>query len=278
MKSVAILLTLLLATTIGMWWHYEELTALLQSYVENGDFLTLEARHTPEEVMEAQRPVLLGDQSRTYQRTFLKHHPYLMLEVKYTSSDKKTQEGIVLWSLVDGEILLNTETWERTHGYYDAIVSHATRNDFKILYALARHGGILPIEQLQRELRLDDDAFESIVNSVKSKQLATQKNNSLQLHFQNPKLLVTPHTTLAQRLVTKPYSQAQRLPRKFTPPQLEEIARAAFGNDFAIRASHEVLLPFYAVEVLNPDGSVMTSFWNALTGQRIPSHLLSNAR
>jgi hypothetical protein len=275
---VALLSVLLLVTSGALLWRHEEVRGLLQAYVENGDFLTLEVRQSPEEVMEAQRSHLIGNLPRTYQRSTLKYHPYLLLEVKYTTADKKTQEGVVLWSLVDGEILLDTDTWERTHGYYDAISSRASREDFKMLHALARHNGQLTLEQLQRELRLDEESLESQANSVKSKQLVIQKGNTLQLHFQNPKLIITPRTAISQRLVTKPYGQAQRLPKRFSTAQIEDAAKAAFGSDFAVRASHEVLLPFYAIEVLNTDGSVMTSYWNALTGQRIPSHLLAVQR
>lgn len=278
MKAISCALALLFISAVSLfWWHQEEVRSLLQTYVENGDFLTLEARQSPEEIMEAQRSQLLGNIPRTYLRATLRYHPYLLLEAKFMTPDKKTQEGAILWSLVDGEILLDTESWERTHGYYDAIVSHSSRNDYRVLHALARNGGSLTLEQLQRDLRLDEDALEPFISSVKGKQLVTQKGNTLQLHFQNPKLVVTPQTSVRQRLVTKPYSQAQqRLLRKFTPAQIEEAAKAAFGTDFAIRASHEVLLPVYAIEVLNPDGSVMTSFWNALNGQRIPAHLFAS--
>ncbi len=255
----------------GAWFYFEPISNTLVSYVENGDFLTLEARYTPEEILEAQKTTLLGGNARSYKSVSTKYHPYLLLEVKYTSPDKKSREGVVLWSLVDGEILLNSDTGERTHGYRDAIMNSATRNDYKILHTLARHGGTLAIEQLQRELRLEEDTVDSWIASARGKHLVTQKGNLVQLHFQNPKLVLAPNSLIVQRLVTKPYGQADWLKKQFSRSIIEAHAKAAFGSDFSVRSAQEIYLPLFSIEVLNPDGSVMTSYWNPLNGQQVAS-------
>ncbi len=72
-------------------------------------------------------------------------------------------------------------------------------------------------------------------------------------------------------MVSKPYNYAQRIAKKYSSSQIERIAKVAFGADFTIRGIKEVYLPVYQLEVQNPDGSIMTSFWNALTGDRIAS-------
>lgn len=250
--------------SLAIWtvWHHLD-------YVENGDFLTLEARYTPDEILDAQRTRLLGGSARSFKNVSIKYHPYLMLEVKYLSPDKQSREGNVLWSLYDGEILLNSETGDRTHGYHDAIVNQATRNDYKLLHALAKQGGALPLDQLQRELRLDEDGIDNWVNSARTKHLVTQKGNAIQLHFQNPKLVLTPQSIIAQRVVTKPYAQADWLPKRFSSSQIQAGAKAAFGSDFSVRSTQEIYLPLFSVEVLNPDGSVMTSYWNPLNGRQV---------
>ncbi|MFA6917199.1 MAG: hypothetical protein WC222_12465 [Parachlamydiales bacterium] len=253
----------------ALWIYFDPISSTLNAYVENGDFITLEARFTQEEILEAQRNVLLGGNTRSYKGISTKYLPYLLLEVKYTGQDKKTREGMVLWSLFDGEILLNTETGQRTHGYFDAISNNATGNDYRILQSLSRSGGVLAIDQLQRELRLEEEAVENWIASARTKHLITQKGNILQLHFQNPKLVVTPQSTIVQRVVTKPYSQADWLPKKFTRSQIEVSAKAAFGNDFSVRAAQEIYLPVFSIEVQNPDGSTLTSYWNPLNGQQI---------
>ncbi len=271
-----ITLVLLAAVAVGGWWawnHHPQFRNLVANYVENGDFLTLEARFTPEQIMNQHRSELLVDAAHSYLEPSLKFHPYLLMEVKYTL-DKKTREGVILWSMVDGEMVLNSETWEQTHGFEDTIRAGATASDFKVLNALARHQGAITKANLERELHLDADVIHPWIESVKQKRLITQKGDLLQLHLQDPRIDVVPQTKISHWLVTKPYNHAQRERAKYSQSQLQHIAEAAFGSDFTIRNSSTVFLPVYSIEVQNPDGSILTSFWNALNGQRIQPRYL----
>lgn len=256
----------------GGWWLYynhDQALGVVQQYVENGEFVTLEARYTPEQIMESHRKDLLISNQHTFRNSDLKFHPYLMMEVKYTQSDKKTREGVLFWSLVDGEMVLNTDTWEKTHGFEDAINSNASRNDFKLINALAKNKTGVSFDQLQKDLHIEKETLQAWINSASSKHLVVQKGNIIQLHLQDPKILVQPETKTNDWLVTKPYDHAQRIPRRYSQNQIQKITKAAFGDDFKIRSLQEVFLPVYSVEVLNPDGSVRTSYWNALNGQKI---------
>jgi hypothetical protein len=251
------------------WENNPEFSEKIKQYVDNGDFLTLEARYTPDQIMKAHRHELLADERYTYQEPSLKFHPYLLIEAKYTTPNKKTKEGTVLWSLVDGEMVLDTDTWEKTHGFQDALLVNATPNEFKVMNALAKNGGAMTVSQLERELKLDQEITTPWVDSARNKHLIIQKGDELSLHFQNPKILVTPQTKIGQWLVTKPYNHVQRIPKRFSRKQIEKIAKAAFGEDYTVRSMQEVTLPVYSIGVLNPDGSIHTSFWNALNGNRI---------
>lgn len=269
------------AITGGSWYLWEtnpNLRDLAAQYIENGEVLTLEARYTPEQIMNAHRTELISDDAYTFQEPELKFHPYLLMEVKYMQPDKKTKEGVILWSMVDGEMVLDTQTWDKTHGFEDAILANASKDDFKVLNALAKFKGRMTMEQLQKELHVEPETLMPWVDSTRQKHLVIQKGAELQLHFQNPKILVTPQTKINQWLVTKPYIHAQRIAKKYTPNQIQANARAAFGQDFMIRSVTEVFLPVYSIEVLNPDGSVLTSFWNALNGQRITPKYLTLAQ
>lgn len=271
----------LFAIAGGTWYLWDNnpnFRDMLSHYIENGEILTLEARYTPEQIMDAHRADLISDDSYTYQTPELKFHPYLLLEVKYTQADKKTKEGVILWSMVDGEMVLDTQTWDKTHGFEDAILANATRDDFKILNALAKFKGRMSTEQLQKELHVEAETLTPWLDNTRQKHLVVQKGGELQLHFQNPKILVVPQTKINQWLVTKPYIHAQRIAKKYSPNQIQSTARAAFGQDFMVRSVTEVFLPVYSIEVLNPDGSVLTSFWNALNGQRITPKYLTLAQ
>lgn len=251
------------------WNSSPNLYDAISQYIENGDFITLEARYTPEQIMNVHRQELLTDDDRTFKEATLKFYPHLLIESKYIDNEKKTKEGTLLWSLVDGEVVINTENWERTHGYHDALLADATRDEFKVLNALMHFGGTLSKERLQKELNVEKETLDRWIDAVRKKHLVIQKGNFLQLHIQNPKMGITPQTKISQWFVTKPYNYAQRIPQKFSKRQIERAARAAFGNEFTIRSTKEVALPVYGIEVLNPDGSVHTTFWNALTGQRM---------
>lgn len=275
MRSLNLIICLALTVAGGWWlWENEHTRNLIAQYIENGDFTTLEARYTAEQIMEQRRSELIGNTARTFYATDLKFHPYLLMDVKYALPDRKTREGVILWSLVDGEMVLNTETWEKTHGFEDTINGDANPDDFKILNALAKSGGKITRDQLQKTLNMDHDSIERLLISVKQKHLVLLNGNEVQLHFQNPKIAVAPQTKITQWLVSKPYNHAQRVSKKYTTTQIQKIAKAAFGSEFTIRHTQEVFLPVYRIDVANPDGSILTSYWNALNGQRIAPNYL----
>lgn len=265
---------------IGWAWHNAQIAnwkdQVLQ-YVDNRDIVILEARFLPEQIIEAQQQEFSSNDKRTLQHTILKYYPYLLLDVKYSDNTSRTREGVLLWGLNDGEMVLNTELWETTHGFRDCLECQATRTDFKILHALARHQNSMTIEELQKELHVEREVLNSWIEGAKKKHLIVQKANLLQLHFENPKLLVTPQTKIKQLLVSKPLVNGHKIPKTYTHNQIINITQAAFGNDFKIRNEQEIFLPVYSLEILNPDGSVQTAEWNALTGQRIIPHYFSKA-
>ena len=268
---------LLFTIVIGGWFVWQSSYPwkdFLFQYIENGEILTWESRFTPEQIMAAHHSELIGDNNkRIYKEPSYKYYPYLLLDVKYTE-DKKTREGALLWGLTDGELVLNTDTWESTHGFKDCLECHANRYDFKILQALAKNKGSLTIESLQNELHVERDVLETWVEEAKTKHLIIQKGNLVQMHFENPKILATPKTHIKQHLVSKPITTAQRIPKVYSRGKIIELAKASYGNDLKIRSEQEIFLPAYSLEVLNPDGSIHTSDWNAVTGQRIlPSYL-----
>jgi hypothetical protein len=164
-------------------------------------------------------------------------------------------------------MVLNTDTWDQTHGFADAIDAGADRNDFRLLQALSN--GSVTKDRLRKELHLEDETLDKWIDRAKSKHLIVQNGNDFQLHFENPKLNVEPQTTFKHEIVTKPYDHAQRMGKRYTKSQIEKIAQASYGNDFKIKSVKEVFLPVYSIQVQNPDGSLLTSNWNALNGKRV---------
>lgn len=267
--TVFFLILILGLGAFASWMYFPGVRAKVEDYLSGGTFQTLEVRYSAEAIMEAHRKELLKDGDHVYLSPSLKFVPYLLLEVKYNRSQDKTGEGVILWGLVDGEMVINTSTWEKTHGFTDCIASNATRQEFKIINALASKGGSWDREGLSKFLNIENHILDNWIDSCRNKSLIVQSGNSYRLHLQNPKLMVIPETRLEQWLVTKATKHAMRVKKKYRAAQIENTARAAFGNDFAIRKTTEIFLPVYSITVQNPDGSQMTSYWNALNGKRI---------
>ena len=278
MRKIVILFICLVIVGGGLWfWNNNaDFKNLVPAFSSNGEFQILEARYTPQQLMDTHYKELVGDDNHHYLEPSYKYHPYLLLEVKY-SADKKTREGVILWSLIDGEMVLNTETWERTHGFEDAISAQTSKDEFKVINAIAKGNGFRSKEDLLNDLQQDVNVVNVWIESALEKQLITSKGNHFQLHFENPKILVTPQTKFSRMLVTKPYDSSQKWQKIIPPAQIERIAKAAFGNDFSIRRMNEVYLPVYGIHVENPDSSITTTYWNAVNGQMInPQYFKTN--
>ena len=187
-----LMLVLIAGLAAGGWWMWNnnpDMFSTIEQYVDNGEFLTLEVRFTPDQIMDKHRKELLVDNQRSFQEPVLKFYPYLLIEAKYVQSDKKTRQGNILWGLVDGEMVIDTESWDITHGFEDAINADATRTDFRIMQVLAKNDGSLTRAELQKELHLEADTLAPWIDSVCNKRLIIETGHELQLHFQNPKII-----------------------------------------------------------------------------------------
>lgn len=275
MKMRMVYIGLVLAVFgVGSWWLWEQNTQVkefIKHYFNQEQFITLEARYSAEQIIDQHRSELLGDSEHAFEAPVLQFYPYLMMEVKYSLADKKTREGVILWGMEDGEMVLNADTWETTRGFDDLISTGATRGDLRVVNALALNpkSNGMTYEELQKALLVETDLLEEWLQSARQKKLIVQRGNLYQLHFQNPKIVVAPVTKISQWLVTKPDPYAKQVAPRYQEEQILRTAQAAFGNEFTIRNAKTVFLPVYRIPVRNPDGSTRVSEWNALNGRRI---------
>ncbi|KPK32280.1 MAG: hypothetical protein AMS24_04590 [Chlamydiae bacterium SM23_39] len=251
------------------WNKYSGFREWALTILQQKHFKTLEIRYSAENIMKSHKRELLKDGEHKFLDPTIIFHPYLLMEVKYNRSNNQTGEGLILWSLVDGEMVINTNSWEKTHGFTDCIKSSADRDDFKVINALSLNNGSMDRESLAKFLNVEDQTLDRWLDLCRKKNLIVQNGNNFRLHFQNPKLHVNPETKINQWLVTKELKQAIKIPPKYRVSQIESIAKAAFGVDFAIRKMTEVFLPVHSIKIQNPDGSKMTSYWNALNGKKL---------
>ena len=234
-----------------------------------GSFHTLEVKYTSKQIMENKKIRVLKDEKHSFLEPIIKFHPYLLMEVKYLNNEKKTIEGIILWDLIDGEMVIDEKNWEKTHGFSDCINAKAAKTEFKIINLLSQNGGSIDRNGIIKLLNVENDVLDSWIDSCRRKKLIVQNGNEYKLHMQNPKLKVSPTTSICAPLVTKNCSKAERLPKRYSFYQIKKIAQNAFGDDFSIRNVIDVYLPIYSITIQNPDGSFNTSHWNALNGKTL---------
>lgn len=274
-----ILLTLLTlgAACYGFWWvstTQPEVTSKVHELFNTGSFSTLEVRYTASQIMETQRKTLLKDNRHRYLEPSMKFYPYVLMEVKYVVSEKKTKESVVLWDLTDGEMVTNTKQWEKTHGFGDCIHANIDRHEFQIISALADRGGVCDRTTLNKSLRMESEFLDGWIESCRKKRLIVQTGNRYRLHLEKPFFQTLPSTKIDERLVTKAHRNTERVNSRFSLSQIEKMAGAAFGTDFAIRKTADLYLPVHCISVQNPDGSIHTSYWNALNGKRMNAHFI----
>ncbi len=248
---------------------HPDLTATLEEWLPSSEFNTLEVRYTAEQIMESHKGELLKSGRHKYLETETKFYPYLLMEVKYSVSAKKTEESLILWDLSDGEMVLNTKGWEKTHGFGDCLTARTGKREFSVIRLLAKKGGSCNREDIINSLHLENETLDALIDSLKRKQLLVATGNKYRLHLENPNLKVIPVTQMHERLVTKPTKRSKKISKRFSFSQVETLTKAAFGDDFAIRHTTDVYLPVHCIVVQNPDGSLHTSLWNALNGKKI---------
>ncbi len=271
MRLMSVLVVCLFAslTFFWIWINYPIVRNFTLDNLHKKNLKTLEIRYSADNIMKLHRRALLKDSEHNFLEPTLFFHPYLLMEVKYTKSQSKTGEGVILWSKVDGEMVINTNLWEKTHGFTDCIRAGADKDDFKIINVLSSNNGSMDRESLSKYLNVEDEILDNWIDNCKRKNLIVQNGNHFRLHFQNPKFRIIPETKINQWLVTKEHKKALRIPQKYRTAQIENVAKAAFGNDFAIRKTVEIFLPVHGIKVQNPDGSQMITYWNALNGKKL---------
>lgn len=272
MIRILLILLLLAGITTGGWYSWDKI-AFVRELVEDKfsikEFQTLELRYTAEQIIENHRSELLKDRNYSLLEPQLEFHPYLLMEVKYTKANHLTGEGILLWGLRDGEMVLDTHTWERTHGFEDCLIAKANKNDFKIINALVIAQGSLDRERLYHKFKVDSEVLDEWVESCRKKKLIAITGSKVRLHFQNPKLENEPVTKVGQSIVEHPSKAARKITAHYSAGQIKKLTEVVFGKDFGIRKSKEVYLPVFSIAVQNPDGSTRTTYWNALNGERL---------
>jgi len=261
------LFIILSTLSFGGYWvqnNHPELKYRVLEMLNMGTIQALEARFTSKQIID--REHIASIQSN---EPYIKFHPYLLIEVKFINSSLKTEEGIILWDLVDGEMVIDTKSWNKTHGFADCIAMNVDLCEFKILRAIMHNRGRANQQVLMHSLNVESKLLGLWIERACKKHLIVQRGNDYYIHLHNPCIDVKPSTHLATSLVTKSYKYNERTPCHYSPKQIAKIAKIAFGTGFSIRKIQKTFLPICCITIQNSDGSVQTTQWNSLTGKRI---------
>jgi len=257
----------------GLYWLADKNPDLKQKAEEFIDFRTtsaLETRFDSAQVMEMNQKKLLKEKGARYLDPELKFFPFLLMEVKYLDTRNRTKESLILWDLTDGEMVLDTKNWEKTHGFADCILSRATPQELKILHTLSNNS--VSTDTLLAKFPIETPILDILLNSCVRKNLIIQTEaGQYRLHLENPKLTTEPKTNLHEQLTTRAHKKATKAKSHFKSSAVERMAKIAFGETFSIRTKSEIYLPIHRIIVQNPDGSIQTSHYNGLTGKELPS-------
>lgn len=251
------------------WEHYDDIAVQVSQLQKEDTILTFEATVTPDEIMQKHQKELLRDDAHSFGKTSIKYLPFLLLDVKYPRDDRKTEEGKVIWNLENGEMVLDTATFESTHGFEDCINANARDEDFRLMQVLHKRGGSLSKEALCQELGMESEPLFERLEALRKKHLVTIRGDMVRIHLSTPLLKVLPETKVSHHFVTKEAPKEDLFPARYSKGQVKQTAKAAFGPDFAIRAEYSLFVPVLKIDIQNPDGSVLSTYWNGCTGKRI---------
>ena len=268
------ILTVLGGIAAGGWYVWDRfpiLQDIIEEKIHSRDFHTLEVRFSADDIMKRHKNELLKGKGYSYLEPKLTFYPYLMMDMKFSRDQIFTEEGMLLWGLYDGEMVVDTGTWERSHGFEDCLLARATKNDFKVLRAILQMGSSIDREQLYKKFKVEPESVDKWVASCRDKKLIVSAGNKFRIHLQNPQIEMVPITHLAEPLVTQPTKSAVKVNKRYGVSQIKNLTEIAFGNNFAIRKMQQVFLPVYQISIQNPDGSIRITHWNALNGKAFDS-------
>lgn len=267
------LVFLLFLITLGFaGWYIVEHPDEMMTYVplsKEHTILTFEAQTSAEELMRTKEKLLLKTANHSFGTNQLKYMPFLLMNVKFVRADKKTEEAKLIWNLENGEMVLDTNSFETTHGFEDCINAKAVEDDFRILQQLNRHGGASTKDALSQELGMDGDTLYERIEALRKKHLVATRGDVIRIHLESPLMHVVPSTKISHPFVTKAVDSQSQIHPHYSKDQIHKLTKAAFGQDFAIRSEHLLFVPIFQITIKNPDGSTLKTYWNGMTGKKI---------
>jgi hypothetical protein len=265
---------ILFGVGIFVFYEYPSIIQQVLSRVESyRKYSVLESRYDLAKLAEIHRSELTRNGSRILD-TSTRFYPYALMHVKY-SMPSSTEEGVILWDLLDGEMVLSTRTWEKTRGFRDCLIANASCEDMQILTLFEKMGQeVLHIENIVYGLQKDRVFVNKLLDRCHEKKLVVLKQKGIyRLHICNPKLMVSPKTDIHCPILAKEVTGGQTIEPRYSLKSVSRIAENAFGKDFTVQEVIAIYLPVCVISLEDQAGAISVFHFNSLNGQRWKSPL-----
>lgn len=259
------------ACGIGGFWAYRHADMIRGMTIDKAFDDTIETFETvisPDDLL-AKQGRLLSTKQHTFGPVALLFSPHLLIQGKYSPDGRSSHPASMLWDLTDGELVLDTNSFDHTQGFADCLSSQVNADDFRILHLLTR-GGPSSKESIIHDLGIDDAIVCDRLESLRRRHLIIINNDIVRIHVESPLLKIDPITSVTRPFVHRQVpNRGSLMSTRYSRQELESLVKAAFGPDLAIRSSRLIYVPIYEVTVNNPDGSIRKTYWNAVSSQNV---------
>ncbi|WP_213318779.1 hypothetical protein [Chlamydiifrater volucris] len=247
-------------------------TRIAKKMIGSEQIFIIERSYSPEQVIENLK---YKNQDLYLEQCFF---PYVLLKARYQkevpsrSGDYEILEGVLLWSLVNGEVVLDTETWNCSQGFRECLISKADRHDMLIMQTLISMGGSMNREQLIERLASKNFHVAKSIKSCHRKKLIFVQGDRVGIPFRKFQPLTNCMTTMNRSLVSlmKPKGSIM-IAEKHSEDDIRSLASKVFGKNFYVIDTKKVFVPAYRITTKGTDGSQRTEFINAINGRKLDS-------
>lgn len=197
--------------------------------------------------------------------------PHVLFHIKFSKEDprKGSQEGQLLWSLVDGELVLDTDTWTKTQGFKECLLLQANQQDMVVMQTLSRLGGAVSRDTLLQALMMKHAKADQMIRKCQKKKLVfVYAGDKIGYHFRQPQFVQGCTTRMHREPVLLRKTRGMSLwPNTYSEDRIKELASMVFGQNFFIINTEEVYVPVYKVMLRSPEDSVRIQYVNAVNGE-----------
>ncbi|MCK5787866.1 MAG: hypothetical protein KAH32_02615 [Chlamydiia bacterium] len=134
-----------------------------------------------------------GASSEATSAAFTAYYPHLLVYVRHFDANKTPHDLVQIWDMSDCEIVLNTETWQKTHGIEDLNASCRQENAYRIAEALSR-AGKATTKELSDSTGIPTQKIYQAMSSDKNSRVFINNKNIMSMSIPHSSLPEVPHT------------------------------------------------------------------------------------